>query len=282
MLWFLTWLNFYLQKLLIWHLLDVMHIERNICENLLKLIFGAKDTTTLHRDMENERIHLWVWLGPIAGRNYFKPPAPYVLTKEEQLDNVSLLMKKHILKNWFGNMKSHDFHNFFQLIFFTCLTHLMHPGPRQAIIRLARLFIVTCIKSHKCSRVRTTKTWCSKDHVLNGVLGFFFDILVHLPIYIVRHVKLCGPIANAWCYPVQRHLNVLKKYIHSKAHPKGAIANAYTYDETLGFCIKYLKLYPHTTKDMGQWGGARRLRVSAERKTSNREVTREKGNLKNS
>ena len=72
--------------------------------------------------------------------------------------------------------------------------------------------------------------------------------MVHLPIHLVRQVKLCGPVANAWCYPVERHLNVLKKYIRSRAHPEGAIANAYMYDEALGFCTEYLKMYPHTRR----------------------------------
>ena len=75
-----------LQKLLICHLLDVMHIERNICEGLLKVLFGAKDAVASRRDMEEEGIpdHLWVRQGPIPCGHFFKPPAPYVLTKEEQ------------------------------------------------------------------------------------------------------------------------------------------------------------------------------------------------------
>jgi hypothetical protein len=63
----------------------------------------------------------------------------------------------------------------------------------------------------------------------------FFDIMVHLPIHLVRQVKLCGPIANAWCYPVERHLNVLKKYVMSKAQPESAIANAYMFEKPWGF-----------------------------------------------
>ena len=63
-----------------------MHIERNICDSLVKLLFGAKYTAASRRDMEEERIrqHLWVRRGPVPGGNYIKPPAPYVLTKEEQ------------------------------------------------------------------------------------------------------------------------------------------------------------------------------------------------------
>ena len=157
---YLMCLNFLPQKLPICHLLDVMHIERNICESLLKLLFGAKDTAASRRDMEEEGIreHLWIRRGPIAGGSYFKPPTPYVLNKDEQkkfleqLDGISLPtgycgpMKKHIIKNRIGHMKSHDFHIFFQFILPVCLRHFLNSGPRQAIICLARLFTMICKK----------------------------------------------------------------------------------------------------------------------------------------
>ncbi len=34
------------------HTLDVMHYEKNICENLLKVIFGEKNTLDVQKDME--------------------------------------------------------------------------------------------------------------------------------------------------------------------------------------------------------------------------------------
>ena len=261
---YVTWQKCWPQKLPIRHLLDVMHIERNICESLLKLLFGGKDTAASRRDMEEERIrqHLWLRRGPVVGGNYVKPPAPYVLTKEEQrifleqLNGISTPtgycgpMKKHIIKNRIGNMKSHDFHIFFQFILPVCLRHLMHSGPRQAIIRLARLFTMICKKVINVAELERLQHYAAETMCLMEIWfpPSFFDIMVHLPIHLVRQVKLCGPIANAWCYPVERHLNVLKRYIRSRAHPEGAIANAYMYDEALGFCTEYLKLYPHTRR----------------------------------
>ncbi len=40
------------------HTLDVMHCEKNICENLLKVIFGEKDTLVVRKDMEDIGIQL--------------------------------------------------------------------------------------------------------------------------------------------------------------------------------------------------------------------------------
>ena len=241
-----------------------MHIERNICDSLLKLLFGGKDNAASRRDMEEERIreHLWIRRGPLAGGNYFKPTAPYVLTKEEQkifLDQLNGIcvptgycgpIKKHILGNRIGNMKSHDFHIFFQFILPVCLRHLMNSGPRSAIIRLARLFTMICKKVVNVAELERLQQYAAETMCLLEIWfpPSFFDIMVHLPIHLVRQVKLCGPIANAWCYPVERQLWVLKKYIRNRAHPEGAIANGYMFDEALGFCMEYLKLYPFTRR----------------------------------
>ena len=285
-------LSFFPQKLPIRHLLDVMHIERNICESLLKLLFGAKDTAASRRDMEEEgfREHLWIRRGPMAGANYLKPPAPYVLKKEEQkifmeqLAGISLPtgycgpMKKHIIKGKIGNIKSHDFHIFFQFILPVCLRHLLDAGPRHAIIRLARLFTMICKKVINVVELERLQHYAAETMCLMEIWfpPSFFDIMVHLPIHLVRQVKLCGPIANAWCYPVERHLNVLKKYVRNRAHPEGAIANAYMFDEALGFCTEYLKLYPHTRRRI--WDEEEELGDCGELlegKASNRELTSE-------
>ena len=289
---YLTRLIFLVQRLPIRHLLDVMHIERNICKSMLKLLFGTKDTAASRLDMEEEGIrdHLWIQRGPVAGGNYFKPPTPYVLKKEEQrifleqLDGIKLPtgycgpMKKHIINHKIGNMKSHDFHIFFQFILPICLRHLLDSGPRQAIIRLAKLFTMICKKVINVDELERLQLYAAETMCLMEIWfpPSFFDIMVHLPIHLVRQIKLCGPIANAWCYPVERHLNVLKKYIRNRAHPEGAIANAYMFDEALGFCTEYLKLYPHTRRriwdDEEELGDCGEL---LEGKASNRELTSE-------
>jgi hypothetical protein len=43
-----------LQDLPIRHLLDVMHVEWNICDNLLKYVFGEKYTVNVRKDMQEE------------------------------------------------------------------------------------------------------------------------------------------------------------------------------------------------------------------------------------
>ncbi len=40
------------QHLLVRHMLDLMHCEKNICENVLKTIFGEDDIVAMRNDMQ--------------------------------------------------------------------------------------------------------------------------------------------------------------------------------------------------------------------------------------
>jgi hypothetical protein len=62
-------------------MLDVMHIEKNVCENMIKFIFGLKDTIKVQHDMEMWGIqkHLWLKRDPQRASKIFKLVAPYVL-----------------------------------------------------------------------------------------------------------------------------------------------------------------------------------------------------------
>ena len=44
------------------HVLDVMHIEKNIAESVLRFLFGDKDTLELRRDMEELGVRRELWL----------------------------------------------------------------------------------------------------------------------------------------------------------------------------------------------------------------------------
>ncbi len=34
------------------HVLNVMHCEKNLCENVIKIVFGEKDMVAIRKDME--------------------------------------------------------------------------------------------------------------------------------------------------------------------------------------------------------------------------------------
>ncbi len=98
--------------------------QKNVCESLIKFVFGTKDTIKVRRDMEvcGVRPHLWLKRDPHNLGKIFKPIAPYVLTPEELKTFMSRLgslkvpsyycgaLGKHIMDRKLGLMKSHHWH----------------------------------------------------------------------------------------------------------------------------------------------------------------------------
>ena len=104
------------------HVLDVMHVEKNIAESVLKFLFGDKDTPESRKDLEEVGLRRELWLRPRANRQrFYKPQAPYVFTEAEKkifMDEVSAIrtptgygsaLGKHLKKNRFMGLKSHDY-----------------------------------------------------------------------------------------------------------------------------------------------------------------------------
>jgi hypothetical protein len=69
--------------LLIRNTLDVIHCEKNLYENVIKTIFGAKDIPTIQKDMEQCGIQPHLWL-QANGVGFIKPNTSYVLIDEEK------------------------------------------------------------------------------------------------------------------------------------------------------------------------------------------------------
>jgi hypothetical protein len=101
------------QNLLIRHLLDAMHCEKNLCENLVKTTFGHKDSYGSRQDMESQGIKRGLWLRPSNNRKevFNKPKAPYIL-------NYVGAIHKCVEEGKLRYMKSHDFHVLMQEVRF--------------------------------------------------------------------------------------------------------------------------------------------------------------------
>jgi hypothetical protein len=109
---------------LIRHLLDAMHCQKNLCENLVRTTFGHKDSYGSCHDMQSEGIRTGLWLQPSNNRKevFHKLEAPYVLNGRERKTVVEIIKELKTPSNYVGAihncieegklryMKSHDFH----------------------------------------------------------------------------------------------------------------------------------------------------------------------------
>jgi hypothetical protein len=252
-----------MQDMPIRHVLDVMHIEKNISEAVLKFVFGEKDTPESRRDMEELGLRRELWLKPTGNRQRFsKPHAPYVFTDAERtnfVDEVSSIhtptgygssLGKHFQKTRFYGLKSHDFHCLLQQIVPVTIRTLLRPLQRTALIRLGKSFSRICGRvvdkgQIEALRVYVVETMCLLELCFPPA---FFDVMQHTLIHLVDEVEACGPVGGRWMYPCERYLGTLKSYVRSRSHPEASMANGYAAEEALGFCTKYLNLSAYTSR----------------------------------
>ena len=142
------------QDLHVRHCLDPMHCEKNVCENIVKTLFGEKDTPSTRVDMQMRNIRPHQWLqstGPNSDQ-FFLPDASYVLSADDKAEFLLILkslktptnyvssLHKRISKNKLSGLKSHDYHILMQQILPLCLRNIGNEKLLGAIVRVSRVF----------------------------------------------------------------------------------------------------------------------------------------------
>ena len=253
-----------------------MHIERNVSDNVIKHLFGDKDSLDTRRDMmQADRMHhLHLQLG--RSGNYLKPRAPYVFSENEKNQFLNLItntrvpsgysstLTKHIGEKRLQGLKSHDHHVLIQQLLPAVIRNCLSSGVRETIIRLGNLFHRICAKVIRRSEIEALRT-CATEVLCLLELNFppgFFDIMTHLIVHLVDELEICGPVHSRWCYSVERYLGVLTKYVRDKSKPEAGMATGYMIDESLGFCTEYFSLYEHSKSRV--WDPEEELRDAGE------------------
>jgi hypothetical protein len=152
---------------------------------------------------------------------------------------------KQIRKKKLGRLKSHDYHVLMQQVLPLALRGLMKPGPRMAIMRMCKVFRRLCTKVYYPMEFQSLEADVAESLVLVEMHfpPSFFDIMTHLPYYLVQELDLYGPVSTRWMYPVERYMKNLKTYVRNMARLEASMAEGYLKDECIGFITKYLQRF---------------------------------------
>lgn len=246
------------------HCLDLMHCEKNVCENILKILFGEKDTPSTRVDMQlrNIRPHQWLQSASPNNDKFFIPDVSYVLSSEDwalflltlkslktPTSYVSSLHRR-ISKGKLSGLKSHDYHILMQQILPLCLRNIGNDKLVGAIVRVSRLFQKLCAQVIEPLNERELLEDCAETMCLieKEMPPQFFDIMFHLTWHLVQELFICGPVTNRWMYPYERCFKNLKGMVRNFAHPKDCIALGYEVEESLGFVTESMAKYRATDR----------------------------------
>ncbi|XP_062076859.1 uncharacterized protein LOC133781794 [Humulus lupulus] len=219
----ILWELEYWSKLKLRHNLDVMHIEKNICESvygtMLCIDKKSKDTEKARLDLQRMNIR-----------------------KELHLKKQGDKWNVNISEGKITGLKSHDCHVLLQRLLPVGLRPYVKKDVLLAISELSLFFRKLCAKTLHVEDLDSleqgiVKCVCKLESIFPPA---FFDVMIHLAVHLPSEAKLGGPVHTRWMYPVERFLGFLKKLAKNKARPEGSIAEGYVANEALTFCSMYL------------------------------------------
>ncbi|KAL6272516.1 hypothetical protein ACE6H2_023208 [Prunus campanulata] len=241
------------------HALDVMHIEKNVCDSiigtLLEIPGKNKDGIAARLDLLNMGVK--IDLQPEYGERRTRlPPGPWNLSRAEKRAVCNSFYGMKVPEGYSSNiknlvslkdsrllgLKSHDCHTLMQQLLPVAIRSVLEKPARYAITRLCFFFNALCAKTVDVSKLDKLE----EDVVVTLCLlekyfpPSFFDIMVHLVVHLVREVRLCGPVYFRWMYPFERYMKVLKGYVQNRTRPEGCIAERYIAEEGVEFCTDHL------------------------------------------
>ena len=249
----------YWQVLEVRNAIDVMHLTKNLCVNLLGFmgVYGKpKDSLEARQDLqcmkERDNLH------PEKtgdGRHYLSP-ASYTLSKEERDSMFECLSSIKVPSGFssnikgiinvpekkFLNLKSHDCHVLMTQLLPVALRGILPPHVRLATVKLCAFLNAISQKAINPVELATLQ-----NDVVQCLVSFelvfppsFFNIMTHILVHLVKEISILGPVFLHNMFPFERFMGVLKKYVKVRSKPEGSIAQGYGTEEVIEFCVDFI------------------------------------------
>ncbi|WMV18529.1 hypothetical protein MTR67_011914 [Solanum verrucosum] len=213
----------YWKSLKLRHNLDVMHIERNVSDNILLTVMSivgkTKDTLKSRYDLVDLGIRQGLDLIE-DGDTILLPVACYALSSQEKLklceflanlkvpdafsSNISRCV--NVLEKKIHGLKCHDHHVLLQDILPIAIRGLLPKEVCEPIIALGKFFknlYSKCltIEDLDILEAESPIILCKLQMVFPPV---FFDVMIHLPIHLASEAKLGRLVQYRDMYPIER------------------------------------------------------------------------------
>lgn len=207
------------------HNLDVMHIEKNICESLYGTMLAIegknKDTYKARDDLKKMGIRSELHLQMNENGSFLKPRAIYTLGPQ-QIDAFCEFLKSisypdgyaaNISRcvtskkgNKLSGMKSHDCHVLLQRILPIGMRGFVNREISTTLFELGSFFQEICSRTLRRSDLERMEEkivliLCKLERIFPPA---FFDVMVHLAVHLPREAMLGGPVQYRWMYPIER------------------------------------------------------------------------------
>jgi len=210
----------YWESNLLRHNLDVMHIEKNVCDNVIYTLLNepkkSKDNLSARKDLRAMGIRQDLW--PDENGKFVQ--AVYTMTNAEK-DLFLNNLKNLSMPDGYGSnisacvestnrkltgLKSHDSHLLLEQLLPISIRSVLPDQVSAVIVELCSYFRHICSKVINPSELddiqkRVVVCLCHMEMLFPPS---FFTVMVHLIVHLVDEVKLGGPVHYRWMYPIER------------------------------------------------------------------------------
>ena len=210
---------------LIRHNLDVMHIEKNVSDNVLFTLLGtpgkSKDNLNSRKDLELLKIRQALHPQQRGSGKMYLPPACFTMDKKEKYTFYQVLKGIKVLDGYSSNisrcvhlkdrtvsgLKSHDSHILMQQLLPLTIRTILPKNVVEALIELSNFFRQLCSKVNTVRDLenvqdRVAITLCCLEKIFPPS---FFDVMEHLPIHLAEEALIAGPVQFRSMYPIERY-----------------------------------------------------------------------------
>ena len=206
------------------HNLDVMHIEKNVVDNVIGTVLNmdgkTKDNLKACLDLEEMVIRSELYLEELGSDKTYKLRACFEMTTSEKDSFLQVLKSVSVPDGYASNvsrcaklkehkifgMKSHDSHILMQQLFPIAIRGSLPDEVSKHLIELSCFFREICSKvlsleDLESLQKRIAVTLCELERIFPPS---FFIVIVHLLIHLTDKAKIAGPVHYRWMYPVER------------------------------------------------------------------------------
>ncbi|XP_050222731.1 uncharacterized protein LOC126672823 [Mercurialis annua] len=230
------------------HNLDVMHIEKNVFDNIFNTVLNVPGKTKDHAKSREELNDICDRPGLAkdpATRRF--PKAMYALDRDSKRVLLEWIQKIKFPDGYASNlsrcvdlkglkmhgMKSHYCHVFMQRLLPIALRELLPKNVWEPLTELSIFFrelTSTSLSQEDLNRMETEipKILCKLERIFPPS---FFDSMEHLPVHLPYEAMMAGPVQYRWMYPFERYLRKLKKKVTNKGRVEGSISSGYLQEE---------------------------------------------------
>lgn len=244
---------------LVRHNLDVIHVEKNVFDNVFYTVLDDSGRTkdNLNARVYIKRLNKRRALYPTKDRNgkNKKTKATYTVLRDQKREIFKWVKTLNFPDNYasqihrcfnietlkVSNMKSHDCHIFLQRLLPIAFVGYLPTSIWHTLEELSMFFRKLCSPWILASEmaileISVVETICKLEKIFPPS---FFDLMEHLIMHLPYEAKVCSPVQYRCMYPFERRMHVLKQYVKNHARTEGCIAKAYINSKVSHFCEMY-------------------------------------------